>query len=104
MTRFGYTLRPQARQDALEIARYIARDNMTAADTFLFELEETCRDLTAMPERGSRRSFLNPLLADVRMVPVRKFASYLIFYRPLARGIDVIRIIHGARDLPTLFA
>jgi plasmid stabilization system protein ParE len=30
------------------------------------------------------------------------FENYLICYRPVANGIDVIRFIHGARDLPRL--
>ena len=34
---------------------------------------------------------------------VQTVANYAIFYRPLEDGIEVIRIIHGARDLPKLF-
>ena len=71
MARSTYTLRPQARLDALEIARYIARDNPRAADAFLIALEETCRGIVAMPLAGTRRSFVHPLLRDVRMTPVR---------------------------------
>jgi toxin ParE1/3/4 len=104
MARPTYALRPQARLDALEIARYIARDNPRAADVFLAALEETCCGIAAMPLVGTRRSFAHPLLRDARMTPVRQFPSYLIFYRPLPRGADIIRIIHGARDLPVLFS
>ena len=33
------------------------------------------------------------------MWPVASFEDYLIFYRPTKRGIDVVRVLHGARDL-----
>jgi toxin ParE1/3/4 len=33
---------------------------------------------------------------------VRGFENYLIFYQPLAQGIDVLRVVYGTRDLPGL--
>jgi hypothetical protein len=43
-------------------------------------------------------------LKEMRMFPIKHFTNYLIFYRPLAgKKIEVVRIAHGARDLPTLF-
>jgi toxin ParE1/3/4 len=99
-----YIFKPKARQDVLEIAVHIARDNFAAAEAFLSAVENTCRNIAKTPAIGSRRSYVNSLLADVRMLPVGGFGGYLIFYRPLKTGIEVIRVIHGARDLPTLFA
>jgi toxin ParE1/3/4 len=29
--------------------------------------------------------------------------NYLIFYRPLADGIEIVRVLHGARDIDSLF-
>ena len=29
--------------------------------------------------------------------------SYLIFYRPLPDSIEVVRVAHGSRDLPSIF-
>ncbi|MBM3832603.1 MAG: type II toxin-antitoxin system RelE/ParE family toxin [Verrucomicrobia bacterium] len=46
---------------------------------------------------GCRREGLTPHL---RSFPV---ANHLIFYRPMDGGIEVARILHGARDLPVLF-
>jgi toxin ParE1/3/4 len=37
------------------------------------------------------------------MWPVKDFEKYLIFYRSLPEGIEVVRIIHGARDIERLF-
>ena len=46
---------------------------------------------------GRRRDELSPGLRSVVM------GSYLIFYRPLEDGIRLMRVFHGARDLPSLF-
>jgi toxin ParE1/3/4 len=32
-----------------------------------------------------------------------RIGNYLIFYRPEADGVQVIRILHGRRDIPKLF-
>jgi toxin ParE1/3/4 len=34
---------------------------------------------------------------------VRGFERYLIFYRPTDDGIDVVRVLHGSRDIESLF-
>jgi toxin ParE1/3/4 len=42
-------------------------------------------------------------LEGVRRLPVKGFENYLIFYVPRSGGIDVIRVLHGARDIDNLF-
>jgi toxin ParE1/3/4 len=37
------------------------------------------------------------------MFPMRGFSKHLIFYRPLSNGAEIVRVIHGARDLEGLF-
>lgn len=59
--------------------------------------------LAQMPELGRARNFRNPRFSSVRAWPVKGFERYLIFYRPLADGIEILRVIHGARDLERLF-
>jgi len=86
-----------AELDLAEIALRIAEDNPTAADHWLDSIDEHCRLLASMPEMGRRRPDLAPRL---RSLPV---GNYIIFYRPLPSGIEVIRVLHGARDLPALF-
>jgi len=34
---------------------------------------------------------------------VKGFERYLIFYRPLTDGVEILRAIHGARDIERLF-
>jgi toxin ParE1/3/4 len=94
---------PQAWQDALEIAAYIATDNPEAATRFVPALEKTCAQLAALPSLGSVRQFRSKDLKGVRILPVTGFESYLIFYTPAGKSIKVIRGLHAARDFPTIF-
>lgn len=87
----------QAHLDVTEIAFRIAKENPTASDDWLGLIDEKCQILARMPEMGRKRFNLAPGL--------RSFAvgNYVIFYRPVSDGIQVIRVLHGARDIPTLF-
>lgn len=87
----------QAHLDFVEIAVRIAEDNPIAADRWLETIDEKCRLLATMPEMGRKRPELAP---ELRSLPV---GNYIIFYRPIRDGIDVIRVLHGAQDLPAIF-
>lgn len=87
----------QAHLDLVEIAFCIAEENPAAADRWLDLVDEKCRLLAQMPELGRKRPDLAP---ELRGLPV---GNYVIFYRPMNDGIQVIRVLHGARDLPPLF-
>lgn len=91
-------IQPKAERDLDHHTIYIADDNPEAARRFLSATEATFTRLVEMPRLGSRRQFQNPELADLRMWPVPGFVNYLIFYRPTADGIQVIRVLHGAQD------
>ncbi len=95
---------PQARTDIYEHAHYIARDSSAAADRFLDALARTCAMLAELPKSGVARSFKHPALAKIRMMRVDGFPHYLVFYLPARTGIVVVRVVHGTRDLPTLFS
>lgn len=95
MTRSRYT--PQAARDLGEIADYISARDPTAAGRVVEEIRQRCRALADMPGMGRPREEFAP---GLRSSVVRK---YLIFYRPDDKGIEVVRIVHGARDLPKLF-
>ena len=89
--------RPQAENDLLDIWLYIATDSVENADHFLAKLEQQCHSLAGQPQMGHSREELAP---ELRSFPVD---HYLIFYRPIDDGIEVIRVLHGARYLPVLF-
>ena len=50
-----------------------------------------------MPEVGRQRPDLAP---NLRSLPA---GNYVIFYRPIPDGIQLIRVLHGARDIPAIF-
>ena len=87
----------QAHTDLTEIAIRIAEQNPAAADRWLELIREKCQGLARMPEMGRKRYDLAP---GLRSLPV---GNYVIFYRPVLDGIQVIRVLHGARDIPALF-
>lgn len=96
--------KPRARRDLLEHFVYIGEHaSVEDADRFLAAAEEAFEKLATMPEMGPLRDYRHPRLTGLRMWPIRGFEKYLVFYRPTDKGIDVIRLLHGARDLKRLF-
>ena len=90
--------------DLIDLAYYIALDNVEAAYRFLDQVEESFRDLERMPLMGSTREFQDPTLAGIRMWRVKGFPTNLIFYRPMRDGVEVIRVLHSSRDIAGLFS
>jgi plasmid stabilization system protein ParE len=89
-----FVLTPAARADLAEISDYISKDNPDAANRVLDELRAAMRKLAEMPEMGhSRRDLASESL---RFWPLY---SYLIIYRPEARPLQVVRVLHGSRDV-----
>lgn len=92
-----YRVSAAARADLDEIWLYIAQDNPDAADRFICALVTRFPRLASMPEMGRRREELAPHLRSLA------FGNYVIFYRPMEKGVEIARVLHGARDLPPLF-
>ena len=90
-------LKPQAETDLIEIWVYIAQDNPTAADQLLNTIDDKCLTLAESPLIGKARDELVP---GVRSFPV---GNYVLFYQLTEDGIEIIRVLHGARDIETLF-
>lgn len=90
--------RPEAETDHIEIWVSIALDNPRAPDAVLDELFDAERLLVDFPFLGRARDDLAP---GLRQWPVR---DYLIFYQADERELSIVRVLHGARDIPALFA
>jgi toxin ParE1/3/4 len=88
---------PAAESDALEIWSYIAEDNPEAADRLLHRIDQMVRAIAKQPELGKKVEELAP---DLRLIPI---GSYLIFYRPMQNGVQIVRLLHGARDITAEF-
>ncbi len=70
---------------------------------FLDAAEASFEHLAAMPELGVARDYRDPRLSGVRMWPIGRFENYLIFYRPAARGVEIVRVLHAKRDIGAVF-
>lgn len=90
-------IKPLAQADLLDIWNFIASDSFDKADQLLKKIDSQLKVLASNPGMGRKRDSLAPSL---RSFPV---GNYLIFYRPINQGIEVIRVIHGARDIQSLF-
>lgn len=89
--------RPQAGADIAEIWDFIAEDSLEQADRWVDRLDEKLQLLASQPLMGRGRPELGP---DLRSMPLGR---YVIFYVPLEDGIDVVRILHTARDVDAAF-
>lgn len=89
--------RPLAELDLLEIWDYIADDSLDLADDFLDRIEEKLQALARNPGMGRRRE---ELLPGLQSFPI---GNYVVFYREIEDGIDVIRVLRGSRDIEGIF-
>lgn len=99
----GVFKRPEALSDSEKIQVYIPLNSLRAAHRFLKAAERAIELLVTMPELGGRSESDHPVLAKLRVWPIRGFRKFLILYRPLPDGIEVVRVIHGARNIESLF-
>jgi toxin ParE1/3/4 len=92
--------KPQVERDLIEQFAYIARDKIEPAERFLRVAEESFDRLAADPLLGSKWESPLPQLAGIRVLALPSpFRNYLVFYRPIQDGIEVLTVVHGARDL-----
>lgn len=83
----------QAEEDLISIWLSIALDNGAAADRLLDRFDRRWELLATQPFSGMAR---NDLGEDIRHLVV---GSYLTFYRVTPAGIDILRVLHGRRDI-----
>ncbi|MBI4663308.1 MAG: type II toxin-antitoxin system RelE/ParE family toxin [Verrucomicrobia bacterium] len=98
-----FILDPCVEEELWAIWEFIADDNPDAAGRVVEAAYETFKDLAASPGLGRPRRFRNPRLRDVRSWRVSGFDNYLIFYRIVPDGVQVLHVYHGARDIEALF-
>lgn len=84
--------------DLAEIWDYLADDGEARADAFLTMMDGKFQLLSEHPALGRRREELAP---GLRSFPAGR---YVIFYLPVPNGVDIVRVLHGARDIETIFA
>lgn len=87
----------RARQDVREAAEWIAPDNPAATRGLLHAVQAVARSIGEHPHCGARR----PELADdhIRFLVLRGY-PYLAVYNADTRPPRILRVLHGAHDLP----
>ncbi|MFM8331911.1 MAG: type II toxin-antitoxin system RelE/ParE family toxin [Candidatus Methylumidiphilus sp.] len=95
-------IRPLANTDIDDITDYIALDSIEAATRFLNSVEQACARISEQPGIGALRYAKTAYLDGLRFWPVPTFDKYLVFYLERPDYIDVLRVLHGARDIPNI--
>lgn len=93
-------VRPRADAEIDELADYIASDSLEAAMRFLDAVQQAFARIGEQPGIGSKRYAHLPLLEGLQVWPVPGFEKHLVFYVERGQYIDVLRVLHGARDIP----
>jgi toxin ParE1/3/4 len=91
---------PEADADIDESALYYTgQAGIELGLRFYAATEETFAWILENPKGGAPREFLNPRLRGLRMWPVRGFEKRLVFYRKIEGEVEIVRVLHGARDI-----
>jgi len=97
--------RPNAKVDLIEIYGYLyQRASEQVAERFADAADSTFDAIARMPGIGSPCDFGNPELNGMRRWSVKGFPNYLIFYRSTDVQIEILRVLHGARNLTEIFS
>ena len=83
----------EAEEDLRQIATYIGQDNLAAAMAWFDATRATCDLLATQPALGQR--IKTKRFGEVRCHSTGK---YMIYYRQIAGGVEVLMVVHGARD------
>lgn len=95
---------PRAEGDTDEAADYYAdHAGIEVGLRFLGAVQEACSFVCEHPDAGPRGQYENRRLQELRRWPVPGFESYLVFYRLIDECIEIVRVLHGARNLEELF-
>ena len=76
---------------------FIFQDNPEAADAVEQEIKAACSLLAEGPLRGHLRRDLTRL--PVRFWTLPKYPNYVIVYRPNTKPLQIIRVLHGGRNI-----
>ncbi|MBW4647252.1 MAG: type II toxin-antitoxin system RelE/ParE family toxin [Kastovskya adunca ATA6-11-RM4] len=93
-----YIISPAASQDLDEISDYFLSRSLEAGERFVNWFEQKCKNLVKFPNMGRSYAEVEPSL---RGVPLE---GYIILYRVIEDGVEIVRVVSGYRDLESLFS
>ena len=91
------TISPLAERDLEAIGDYIAADNPSRAVSFITELRTQCTAIAKAPQAYRKRPELGD---DIRSCA---YGNYVVFFTATKTRINIVRILHGAMDIPAQF-
>lgn len=89
----------QVWRDIIEIYLYVQERSPQSAEKVFDAIQRSINSLLDAPGVGRLWVSRDPRLEELRMTPVRPYRNYLIFFRAVPSGIEVFRVVHGAREL-----
>ena len=99
MTVPGAIIAPSANRDVDEQIDYFVGQSVETAIRFLDAVKESIQQIVTTPGIGGRYEGPSKSKAELRVWRVEGFRKHLIFYRIRVDSIEVVRVVHGARDL-----
>ncbi len=95
---------PAAEADIANAADYYAeKESVELGLKFIDSVNQTIESLRTHPHLGVHLEWLRGPLLGCRRLPVAApFSAYQIFHRPHRNTLDVIRVLHAARDVPSI--
>jgi toxin ParE1/3/4 len=103
MSRF--VIRPRAARDLDAIEEYVSdpkRGGPERGRKLIDAFTATFRLLAKMPRMGRAWNSPSPHLQGVRVWVVTDYPNYLVFYRPMKDGVEVLHVLHRAQDVASL--
>lgn len=98
-----YQVLPSADQDLDGQGGYLLREAGLETALRVYDAAAACFDqLARMPGMGERWESAHPRLAGLQVFPIKGFQNHLVFYRQNEAGIEIVRVLHGARDIVTV--
>lgn len=82
------------------VSYYLDEAGIEIASAFLNQLEDVIRHISKHPAAGSQRYGYELQIPDLRQWPIKRF-PYLIFYVERERHIEIARVLHSKRDIPS---
>ena len=92
-------IRPQAQDDIDAIIDYLLAERPPSAQDFVQRLRQTFELLAENPKIGVQRPYRAEALNGMRMFSLKQFSAYLVFYLHDDEAIDIVRVLHGSRDI-----
>lgn len=92
-----YVINVLATKDLNEIADYFTENSIEAGERFFKAFSQKCKQLVSFPNSGRSYEVIRPGLRGLSL------DGYIVFYRILDDGIEILRVISGRRDFPPLF-